>query len=103
VRDAVGVRDRTPHTDLVITGEGKLDRQSLHGKTPAGVMGVAAELGIPVAIVCGQATFVPDGVEVASLADRFGMDRAMRDAGPALEELSRELARSAERLAGPRR
>jgi glycerate kinase len=102
VMEAVGFRERARGSDLVITGEGKLDEQSLHGKTPAGVMSVASELGIPVAIVCGQATIAPSGVEVASLAARFGLERAMSDAGPALEEVSRELAQAADRLAGTR-
>ena len=102
VMDAVRFRDRAEGADLIITGEGKLDDQSLHGKTPAGVMSVARELGVPVAIVCGQATVAPDGVEVASLAAGFGLDRALSDAGPALEEISRSLARDADRLAGAR-
>jgi glycerate kinase len=102
VMDAVRFRDRAEGADLIITGEGKLDDQSLHGKTPAGVMSVAKELGVPVAIVCGQASVAPDGVEVASLAERFGLDRALSDAGPALEEISRSLARDADRLAGAR-
>jgi glycerate kinase len=98
VMDAVGFRERAATADLVITGEGRFDEQSLRGKTPAGVMAVAGELGIPVAIVAGQADPRPDGVEVASLAERFGLERAMSDTRPALEELAEELARSAERL-----
>jgi glycerate kinase len=100
VMDAVRFRDRAAGVDLVITGEGKFDEQSLRGKTPAGVMAVARELGVPVAVVAGQASIEPDGVEVASLAERFGVRRAMSDAGPALEELAEELAGSAERLVG---
>jgi glycerate kinase len=98
VMDAVGFRDRAAVANLVVTGEGKLDEQSLRGKTPAGVMGVARELGVPVAIVAGQAAIGPAGIMVASLAERFGLRRAMSDAGPALEELAEELAGSAERL-----
>ena len=95
VMEAVGFRERAGGADLVITGEGKLDEQSLRGKTPAGVMAVAGELGIPVVIVCGQAVIAPEGVKVAALDDRFGLDRALSDAGPALEELAEDLARSA--------
>jgi glycerate 2-kinase len=100
VMDAVGFQERARRADLVITGEGKLDEQSLRGKTPAGVMSVAAEVGIPVAVVCGQATVAPDGVVVVSLEDRFGLERAMSDARAALEEVGRELARDAD---GPAR
>ena len=39
--------------DLVITGEGRLDRQTLMGKGPGQVIAMARELGIDVAAVCG--------------------------------------------------
>jgi glycerate kinase len=38
---------------LVITGEGRLDEQTLHGKAPAGVALAAADAGVPVVIVSG--------------------------------------------------
>jgi len=100
VMDAVRFRDRARGADLIITGEGKLDEQSLRGKTPAGVRSVAAELNMPVVMVCGQAAIEPEGVRVAALAERFGLQRALSDAGPALEELAEELGRAAERLVG---
>jgi glycerate kinase len=40
--------------DLVLTGEGSLDRQSLHGKAPVGVARAARAQGIPVVVVCGR-------------------------------------------------
>lgn len=39
---------------LVITGEGSLDRQSLHGKTPVGVAAAAGALGVPVVALVGR-------------------------------------------------
>lgn len=39
--------------DLVITGEGRADRQTLMGKLPERVLRVAAEANVPVWIVCG--------------------------------------------------
>jgi glycerate kinase len=54
VLDAVGLRERLRGCDLVITGEGRLDRQTAHGKAPAGVARVAREMGIPVVAVCGS-------------------------------------------------
>ncbi len=41
--------------DLVITGEGMYDSQSLSGKAPIGIYAVASRHNIPVALVCGQA------------------------------------------------
>lgn len=47
--------------DLVLTGEGSVDAQTLEGKTPAGVAGVAAEAGVPVLLFAGK---VKPGAEV---------------------------------------
>ncbi|QWF76763.1 glycerate kinase [Amycolatopsis sp. CA-230715] len=43
-----------PGADLVITGEGSLDEQTLHGKGPAGIAAAAAARGIPVVAVAGR-------------------------------------------------
>jgi len=96
VMEAVGLRARIERADLVITGEGRFDGQSLRGKTVAGVLAAANEAGVLVTVVCGQAEegVEPDGVPVATLAERFGMERAMGDSRRALEDLAAELAAS---------
>ena len=45
VAEAVGLEAKMKDADLVITGEGSLDRQTLEGKTPAGVARLARKLG----------------------------------------------------------
>lgn len=40
--------------EMVITGEGKADRQTLMGKLPMAVLGHASRCGVPVMLVCGQ-------------------------------------------------
>ena len=50
-------------SDLVITGEGKLDRQTAHGKAPAAVAAVARRLGIPVIALAGS---VEDHAQLAA-------------------------------------
>ena len=54
VIDSVKLARRLKGCDLVITGEGRMDGQTVFGKTPAGVAGVAAKLGIPVIAICGS-------------------------------------------------
>lgn len=54
VLDALGFEQRLRGADLVVTGEGRLDAQTLHGKAPAGVARRAAALGIPVIAACGS-------------------------------------------------
>jgi glycerate 2-kinase len=54
VMDAVKLRDRLWGADLCITGEGKLDAQSLAGKTPMGVARLCREMNIPCFGLAGQ-------------------------------------------------
>ena len=54
VFDIVGFADRLATADLVVTGEGSLDEQTLSGKAPAGVAAAARRSGIPVVAVCGR-------------------------------------------------
>lgn len=54
VIDVVRLDERMRGADLVITGEGRIDRQTSHGKTPHGVARVAGENGIPVVAVGGS-------------------------------------------------
>ena len=50
----VGLKRRLRGCELVVTGEGRLDAQTLHGKTIAGVARTARELGLPVIALCGS-------------------------------------------------
>jgi glycerate kinase len=54
VLDLVGFRAQLANADLVVTGEGALDEQTLHGKVPVGVAAAAHAAGVPVVAVCGQ-------------------------------------------------
>jgi glycerate 2-kinase len=56
VAQAVGLESKIKDADVVITGEGSLDRQTLEGKTPAGVARLARKLGKPVFAIVGRAT-----------------------------------------------
>ena len=97
VMEATRFRDRLAGADLVVAGEGKFDEQSMHGKTVDGVRRAAEEAGVPMVVACGQAAIHPDGVRVEALADRYGLDRALRDTRNALEELAEDVARGWER------
>ena len=45
---------RAEGATLVVTGEGSIDRQTLHGKAPAGVLRAARALGVPVVALGGR-------------------------------------------------
>jgi glycerate kinase len=54
VLEAVGFADKIKGCDLVVTGEGRIDRQTLMGKAPSGVLAVAMAQGIPTIAIGGS-------------------------------------------------
>lgn len=53
VLDAIDLKTRVRDADLVITGEGRIDGQSVYGKTPVGVARIAGQQGVPVIALAG--------------------------------------------------
>ncbi|MET0849061.1 MAG: glycerate kinase [Pseudomonas sp.] len=53
VAELVGLAEAVKCADLVITGEGRFDAQTLRGKTPFGVARIAREQGVPVIVIAG--------------------------------------------------
>lgn len=53
VAEAVGLDAVVRDADLVITGEGRVDAQTLRGKAPAGVVATARRHGVPVLVLAG--------------------------------------------------
>lgn len=85
--------------NLVITGEGCLDRQTLHGKAPAGVAHAAQLRGVPVAAVCGRLDLTAREVAEAGFAAAYALTalepdpaRSMADAAGLLERVGAQLA-----------
>ncbi len=74
VAEAIELRAKIERADIVITGEGKLDRQTLTGKGPAGVAQLARSLGKPVFAIVGQAA---EDAEVSQLFDGVTTLRGM--------------------------
>jgi glycerate kinase len=68
VLELTGFASRLAGADLVITGEGSLDAQSLAGKAPVGVARAAARLGVPVVAVAGRSTLTAEELAAAGIA-----------------------------------
>jgi glycerate kinase len=86
---------------LVITGEGSLDAQSLHGKAPVGVARAAAahDPAVPVVAVAGVCTLRPGQLREAGIAAAYALTdiepdvaRCRANAGPLLERLAARIA-----------
>ena len=99
VAEAVGLESKMKEVDVVITGEGSLDRQTLEGKTPAGVARMARKLGKKVFAIAGR---YDEDRQVRELFDgvyqlaRSGMSEKeqMKRAGELLREKAQELAKA---------
>ncbi|MDL5485484.1 glycerate kinase [Microbacterium wangruii] len=99
VAELIGLREAIAAADLVVTGEGSFDGQSAAGKVPTFVSAVAAEAGVPVALVAGRIAADADAGAFAasvSLTDLAGSPEAsfaeparwLRAAGAALARRS---------------
>jgi glycerate kinase len=100
--DLLGFDQAVRGARLVVTGEGCLDVQTLHGKAPAGVAAAAAGAGVPVAAVAGRLELDEPAWRGAGFAAAYALEElAGPDAAPG-DSLTRagELAELAgERLA----
>ncbi|HET7487652.1 MAG TPA: glycerate kinase [Acidimicrobiales bacterium] len=83
--DVTELPERIEGADLVVAGEGFLDEHSFAGKAVGGVAELAAEAGVPVLVVAGEA-FEASPVPCVSLVERFGRQRAMADTLACIEE-----------------
>lgn len=100
VLDAVGFEERAEAADLVITGEGRLDGQTLNGKTVAGVAERARRIGVPVVAVGGAVALTPEQITAAGLLAAWplpnrpmSLAEALAEAKPLLEQAGFAIAR----------
>ena len=101
VAEVTGLTALVRDADLVITGEGSFDAQSLGGKTPIGVLRVAQAAGVPAVLVCGRALLTEhERREVGFLASYAIADRdpeprsSMHYAAHYLEQIGRAIGRA---------
>lgn len=98
VAKAAGLGGKIADADLVLTGEGRLDSQTLEGKGPAGVSSLARSLGKPVFAFAGSIEEHPAILErfdaAIPIIDRpVSLEEAMRDAASFLERAAARTAR----------
>jgi len=99
VAETAELESRMKDVDLVITGEGSLDPQTLQGKTPAGIARLARKLGKPVFAVAGctdenlQVRELFDGVYVLGQPG-MSENEKMKRATELLREKAQELAKN---------
>jgi len=65
--------------DFIVTGEGKIDRQTLHGKLIQGVIKLAATHNIPVFAICGRLEISKDELKQQGIFDVFEIQDSTKD------------------------
>ncbi|NGO76203.1 glycerate kinase [Streptomyces sp. YC504] len=98
--DVLGFAPALSRATLVITGEGSLDEQTLHGKAPAGVAAAARAAGVEVVAVCGRLALPPEALGRAGIRRAYPLTsvepdvaKCIAEAGPILERVAEQIAR----------
>jgi glycerate 2-kinase len=98
--DVLGFGPALERAELVITGEGSLDEQTLHGKAPAGVAAAARAAGKEVVAVCGRLALPPAELGRAGIRRAYPLTdvepdvaTCIADAGPILERVAERIGR----------
>ncbi|WP_109028464.1 glycerate kinase [Streptomyces rubrogriseus] len=98
--DVLGFASALERADLVITGEGSLDEQTLHGKAPAGVAAAARAAGKEVVAVCGRLALPAETLGRAGIRRAYPLTdvepdvaKCIAEAGPILERVAESIAR----------
>lgn len=100
VADAVGLPAALAGADLVVTGEGSFDWQSLRGKVVAGVAAAAAEEAVPCVVVAGRTSVgrreaAAAGIEAAyGLVDEVGLEAALGNPTESVAAVCSRVARA---------
>jgi glycerate 2-kinase len=99
VLELVGFEKALVGADLVVTGEGSLDEQSLAGKAPVGVAEAARARGVPVVAVAGRSSLSDRELAAAGISACYRLSdlepdaaRSIAGAAPLLVELGRRIA-----------
>lgn len=99
--DKSNLEERIKDTDLVITGEGMIDYQTAHGKTPYGVAKLAKKYDIPVIAICGSIGERAEELyqryfdSIFSIIDRpMSLNEAIENSSKLLENASERIIRA---------
>ncbi|WP_324831833.1 glycerate kinase [Pseudomonas saxonica] len=100
VAELVGLAEAVKDADLVITGEGRFDAQTLRGKTPFGVARIAQAKGVPVVVLAGTLgegyqTLYAHGINAAFAVTSgpMSLEDACANAAQLLTDRARDIAR----------
>ena len=99
ILDLIDFDRRIAGADLVVTGEGSLDEQSLEGKAPVGVAAAAVRAGIPVVAVAGRLQLSPPRLHEAGISAAYALADLEPDLGRSIANASSLLRRIGAQIA----
>ncbi|MDQ1697336.1 MAG: glycerate 2-kinase [Frankiaceae bacterium] len=99
VAEAVGLADHIATADLVVTGEGAFDSQSLRGKVVSGVAGLAQQAGVPCVVIAGQVAVGRQDAAAAGVDDAYAVADTLGSAAAAIESGADGVGQTAARAA----
>jgi glycerate 2-kinase len=101
ILELIGFDDAVAGADLVVTGEGKIDFQSLRGKAPLGVARAAAAHGVPVVALGGVIEVAERELRAAGIEEAHALtelepdvERCIAEAAPLLRRLAERVGRA---------
>ncbi len=89
--DMTGFNEQIKDADLVITGEGKIDDQTIHGKLISGVVQHAKRQNVPVVALCGALEAGATSIKKIGLLAAFSIQSKSGSLVDALERTPRDL------------
>ncbi|NKQ53045.1 glycerate kinase [Amycolatopsis sp. K13G38] len=99
VLEMTGFEQKLAGADLVVTGEGAVDEQTLRGKGPAGIAAAARARDIPVVAIAGHQALAPEVLARHGFSGAYGLtdiepdlDRCMNNTAELLEKLAAQVA-----------
>ena len=99
VADAVGLTDAVAGADLVLTGEGSFDWQSLHGKVVSAVATAALGCAVPAVVVAGQVLVGRREWGAAGISGAYAVAERSDEVRASLADPAGSLAARVERVA----
>ncbi len=99
VIEIVDLANSLVDANLVITGEGRVDNQTIHGKTPTGVAKVAKSCNLPVICITGSVEDGADFTHQLGIDEIYSVTEGDYDLTEVLIEAEHKLTQAAQKIA----
>ena len=99
IAEHTDLADDLETADMIVTGEGRFDEQSLHGKVVGSLAAAAGPLGIPVIVLAGQVSLEKSAVRSSGIMSALSMAEYAGSVGLAQADAANQLMGLASQVA----